>query len=158
MFKPTFDNQGKQRDFDDHFEVVGGSSGCSDEELVDYCGILEPIPRSVKTDLALRELSFWSRSFRHIGIHLCTSSPVPKTDFWRYVSSYGYLQVLTSFSEGHWPISFVAQVGEQQYFYSPRGEFVLFLNGLPFLVIEYSSDPPRAPERGAFQALLSIVT
>ena len=89
---------------------------------------------------ALRNLSFWTRSIRHIGIYFCTSSPVAKTEFWRYVSGYGYRQVLTSFSEGYWPVSFVAQVGERQYSYSPRGDFVLFLNGLPFFVIEYCSD------------------
>ena len=95
----------------------------------------------------LRKLPFWSRSFRQVGVHLCASSPVPKTEFWWYVSGYGYLQVLTSFSEGPWPVSFVGQVGDQQYSYSPRGDFVLFLNGLPFLVIEYSSDRREESDR-----------
>jgi hypothetical protein len=56
-------------------------------------------------------------------------------------------QVLTSFSEGLWPVSFVARVGEQQYSYSPRGDWVLFLHSLPFVVIEYCSDRQREDDR-----------
>jgi hypothetical protein len=42
-----------------------------------------------------------------------------------------YPQVLTICSKGLWPVSFVAQVGQKLYSYTPKSGFVLFLNSRP---------------------------
>ena len=59
---------------------------------------------------------------------------------------------LTIYSEGTWPLSLVAQVKTTKYLYTPRSDFLLLLDGCPFLMFETCSD--RAAEHDRSQMLL----
>src|SRR5258706_2987525 len=48
--------------------------------------------------------------------------------------------MLTIYSEGIWPISFVGQVHNTRYSYTPRSDYLFLLKGCPFLFIEICSD------------------
>lgn len=60
--------------------------------------------------------------------------------------------MLTVCSEGTWPFSLVAQVEATYFAYRPRSDFLLLLEGYPFLFIEICSD--RADELDRFRMLL----
>jgi hypothetical protein len=61
-------------------------------------------------------------------------------------------QTLTFCSEGIWPFSFVAYVEATYFAYRPRSDFLLLLEGYPFLFIEICSD--RVDELDRFRMLL----
>lgn len=54
---------------------------------------------------------------------------------------------LTICSEGTWPFSLVAQVETAKYSYTPRSDFLLLLDGCPFLIFEVCSDRAQEPDR-----------
>ena len=59
---------------------------------------------------------------------------------------------LTVCSEGTWPLSLVAQGKTTKSLYTPRSDFLLLLDGCPFLMFEACSG--RAPEHDRSQMLL----
>jgi len=60
--------------------------------------------------------------------------------------------MLTVCSEGNWPFSFVAQVTGEHFSYKPRSDFLMLLEGYPFLFIEICSD--RLDELDRYRMLL----
>ena len=60
--------------------------------------------------------------------------------------------MLTIGSEGRWPISFVGEVGNTRYTFTPHSDFLFLLKGCPFLFIEICSD--RNHEMDRYRMLL----
>ena len=54
---------------------------------------------------------------------------------------------LTICSEGTWPFSLVAQVETAKYSYTPRSDFLLLVDGFPFLIFEFCSNCAQEHDR-----------
>ena len=71
----------------------------------------------------------------------------PRTNFRGMCPWFGIRQVLTIYSEGRWPISFIGEVEGTRYSYTPRSDFLFLLNKFPFLFFEICSDRNRELDR-----------
>ena len=60
--------------------------------------------------------------------------------------------MLTIYSQGQWPISFIGRVNDTRYSYTPCSDFLFLVGGGPLLFIEVCSD--RANERDRYRMLL----